>query len=94
MSPAAQSFGEWASPPRTFSAITDLIAVVQREADRLFCLFFSPCIYAPSPPACLLRLLMTVATFPPSRHHHRTWRWRASWPYATAASRRHHGLLV
>ena len=42
MGPAAKRFGEWASASRTFSAITDLIAVVQREVDIL-CLFSSPC---------------------------------------------------
>ena len=50
MGPAAQRFGEWASASRTFSAITDLIAVVQREFDT--CSFFSPCMHA-APPACL-----------------------------------------
>ena len=35
-SPVAQRFGEWASASRTFSAITDLIVVVQREVDKLF----------------------------------------------------------
>ena len=52
MGPAAQRFGEWASASRTFSAVTDLIALVQREVDRL-CSFFSPCMHAPSPPSCL-----------------------------------------
>ena len=31
MRPVDQRFGEWASGLRTFSAITDLLAVVQRE---------------------------------------------------------------
>ena len=83
--PVAQRFGEWASASRTFFAITDLIAVVQREVDRL-CSFSSPCMHAPLPPACLLILLLTAATFSPSRHH-QTWRRRALSPYATAASR-------
>ena len=89
MGPAAQRLGEWAFASRTFSAITDLIAAVQREVDRLIlCSFFSPCMHAPPPPpACLLRLSLTAATFSPSRHHHQTWRWRALSPYATAASR-------
>ena len=38
--PAAQRFGEWASASRTFSAITDLIALVQREVDILFVFVF------------------------------------------------------
>ena len=62
MGPAAQRLGEWASASHTLSAITDLIALVQRELDIL-CSFFSPCMYAPPPPACLLRLLLTTATF-------------------------------
>ena len=33
--PGGQRFGEWASASRTFSAITDLIAVFQREVDRM-----------------------------------------------------------
>ena len=37
---AAQRFGEWASASRTFSSITDLLVVVQREVDRLFKLHF------------------------------------------------------
>ena len=49
---AAPRFSEWASASRTLSAITDLIALVQREVDRL-CSFFSPCMHAPSPPSCL-----------------------------------------
>ena len=57
MGPAAQRFGEWASASRTFSAIADVIAVVQREIDRL-CFFFSPCMHAPPPPACLLRFVV------------------------------------
>ena len=80
----AQRFGEWASASRTFSTITDLIAVVEREVDRL-CSCSSLCMHAPPPPACLLRLLLTAATFPPSRHHHQTWEWRALSPYATAS---------
>ena len=86
MGPAAHRFGEWASASRTFSDITDLIADVQCELDRL-CSFFCPCMHAPPPPACLLRLLLTPATFSSSWHHHQTWRWRALSPYATAASR-------
>ena len=70
MGPAAQRFGEWASASRTFSVITDLIAVVEREVDRL-CSFSCPCMHAPPPPACLLRLLLTAVTFSPSRHHTR-----------------------
>ena len=62
--PVAQRFGEWVSASRTFSATTDLIAVVQREVGRL-CSFSSPCMHAPPPLACLLRLLLTAATFSP-----------------------------
>ena len=40
MSPVAQRVGEWASASRTFSAITDLIAPVQREVNRLFVFIF------------------------------------------------------
>ena len=88
MGPVDQRFGEWASASRTFSAITDHIAFVQREVHRLFVVFiFSPRMHAPAPPAVRLRLLLTTATFSPSRHHHRTWRWHAWSPYATAASR-------
>ena len=47
------------------------------------CPFSSPCMHAPPHPACLLGLLLTAATFSPSRHHHQTWRWRALSPYAT-----------
>ena len=35
MDPAAQRSGGWASDSRTLSAITDLIALVRREVDRL-----------------------------------------------------------
>ena len=52
MGPAAERFGEWASASHTFSAITDLIAVVQREVDRL-CSFFCPCMRAPPSTSCL-----------------------------------------
>ena len=52
MGPVAQRFGEWASASRTFSAITDLIAVGQREVDRL-CAFSSPCMHACSTSPCL-----------------------------------------
>ena len=44
--------------------------------------------HAPPPHACLLRLLLTTATFSPSKHHHQTWRWRTWSPFDTAASRR------
>ena len=37
--PAAQRFGEWASTSRTLSAITDLIALVQREGDSFVFIF-------------------------------------------------------
>ena len=40
MDPATQRFGEWAFASRIFSAITDLIAVVQREVDMLFVFIF------------------------------------------------------
>ena len=86
MAPVAQRFGVWAPASRFFSAITDLVAVVQREVDRL-CSFSSPCMHAPPPPACPLRLLLTAAKFSPSRHH-QTWRWCALLPYATAVSQR------
>ena len=86
MRPVAQRFGEWASASRTFSAISDFLAVVQREVGRLFVFIFLS-MYAP-PPACLLKLLLTEATFSPSRHHYQTCRWRALSPYATAASQR------
>ena len=37
----AQRFGEWASASRTFSAVTDLLAAVEREvATYLACLHF------------------------------------------------------
>ena len=48
--PVAQLFGGGASASRTFSAITDLIAVAHREVDRL-CQFSSTCVHAPPPPA-------------------------------------------
>ena len=51
MGPAAQRFGEWASASRTFSAITDLIAVVQREVNRLFKFHFL--VHACSTSSCL-----------------------------------------
>ena len=79
--PVAQRFGEWAPASRTFSAITDIIAVIQREVDRLFAFIFKS-MYAPSTSPCL------PAMFSPSRHRHEMCRWRALWPYATAASRR------
>ena len=52
MDPATQRFGEWAFASRIFSAITDLIAVVQREVHRssLF-LFYS--MHACSTSSCL-----------------------------------------
>ena len=64
MRPVAQRFGEWASASRTFSVITDLVAIVQRGVDRLFALIFETMIMH----ACmfhllLLRLLLTAATF-------------------------------
>ena len=41
MGPVTQThFGEWASASRTFVAITDLMAVVQREVDMFFVLIF------------------------------------------------------
>ena len=39
--PVAQRFGEWPSASRTFSTITDFIAVVQREVVSFLCSFFS-----------------------------------------------------
>ena len=82
-----QRFGEWASASCTFSDITDLITVAHREVERLFlCSFSSPCMHAPPSPAYLPRLLLTAATFSPSRHHHQRWRWRALSAYSTAAS--------
>ena len=86
MGPAVQRFSEWASASRTFSAITDLIAVVQREIDRL-CSIICSYMHAPPPPACLIRFDFDAARFSPSRHHHQTYRWRAWSPYDTAASR-------
>ena len=87
MGPAAQRFGEWASAARTFSAITDLIAVVWREADILF-VFILLSMHACSTSSCLpAEIVDAAATFSPSRHHHQTWRWRALLPYTTAASR-------
>ena len=50
---AAQRFGEWVSASRTFSAIIDLIAVIQREVDRLFVFIFWS-MHACSAPSCLL----------------------------------------
>ena len=90
MRPFAQRFGEWASASRTFSAITDLLAVVQREVASCLSSFSCP---------CMLRLpaesLSVAATCSPTRHHHQTttgsWRWRALSPYATAASQRQLG---
>ena len=38
--PVAQGFSEWTYASRTFSAITDLLAVVQREVARLLVLIF------------------------------------------------------
>ena len=87
MGPAAQRCGEWVSASRTFSAITDHIAIVQREVDIYFLFSFESSMHVPPRPACLLRLLLTAATFSPSRHHHQTWRLRALSPDATAASR-------
>ena len=46
--PVAQRFGEWASASRTFSAITDLLAVVQR---KVACLHFL--VHACSTSSCL-----------------------------------------
>ena len=40
MRPVAQRVGEWASASRTFSVITDLLAVVQREVASLLVLIF------------------------------------------------------
>ena len=40
MRPVAQYFGEWASASRTFSTITDVLAVVQREVASLLALIF------------------------------------------------------
>ena len=49
-----QRFGEWASASRTFSAITDLLAVVQREVASLpvFMFYCSPCMRRLLLPAC------------------------------------------
>ena len=59
MGPAAQRFGEWASASHTFSAITDFITVVPREADRrLFVHVLVHCIHAPPPPVCLLTIVV------------------------------------
>ena len=52
MGPAAQRFGEWASASRTFSAITDLITVVQREVDRLSLLLVHACMLHLLLPSC------------------------------------------
>ena len=60
MRPVAQRFGEGAYASRTFSAITDLITVVQHEIDFYLCSFSSPCMHAPPPPACLPRLSLTA----------------------------------
>ena len=54
MGPVAQRFGDWASASRTFSAITDLIAVVQREVVDCVHFLVHACMHAPPPPACLL----------------------------------------
>ena len=53
MGPATQRFGEWGSASRTFSAITDLIAVVQREVDRLLIVFIFLSLHACSTSSCL-----------------------------------------
>ena len=71
MRPVAQRFGEWGSASSTFSAIPDLLAVVQCEIDILFA-FISKSMHAPPLPACLLRLFLTSATFSPSRHHYQS----------------------
>ena len=52
MGPAAQRFGECASASRTFSAITVLIAVVQREVDK-FVVFIVSSMHACSTSSCL-----------------------------------------
>ena len=38
--PVAQRFGEWASASRTFSTITDFVAVVQRGVNTLLVFIF------------------------------------------------------
>ena len=81
-----QRFGEWASASRTFSAITDLLAVVRREVARFI-------VHACSSSSCLpAEILSTAATCSPTRRHDQTatgsWRWRALWAYATAAGQR------
>ena len=44
--------------------ITELIALVHREVDRLFVFIFqSMHMGTPPPPACLLRLLLTTASY-------------------------------
>ena len=52
MGPAAQRLGEWASTLHTFSAITDLIAAVQREVHRSS-LFLYYSMHACSTSSCL-----------------------------------------
>ena len=86
--PVAQRFGEGASTSRTFSAITDLIAVVQREADRLFVSIFQP-MYACSTSSCLPAGIVVDSSYilafeasPPDVEMARLS------PYVTATSRR------
>ena len=52
MGPPAQRFREWASASSTFSAKTDLIAVLQSEVDMLFVLI-SETMHACSTSSCL-----------------------------------------
>ena len=51
MRPVAQRFGGWTSASRTFSAITNLLAVVEGEVGRLFKLVFL--VHARSTSSCL-----------------------------------------
>ena len=93
MSPVAQRFGEWASTSRTFTAITDLLTVVQREGARLPALFSRPCALPLSSclPSCVA-ILSTAATISPTRQNHQTTtdleRWCILPSYATEASQR------
>ena len=71
MGAVAQRFGEYAPASRTFSAIADLIAVVQREVYRWFVFIFMS-MHAYSTSSCLpaeivvdCRYVLSVTASPP-----------------------------
>ena len=56
MRPVGQRVGEWAFSSRTFSAITDLLALDKHEvAEKRALIFYS--MHVPPPLACLLRFI-------------------------------------